>query len=72
VGPKLSGTYQLQIYADNVNLFGDNIDIIKNNTEILIVAIKKGSLKVDAEKCRYTWISRHKNSGKIRDIKIGN
>jgi hypothetical protein len=25
VGPKLSGTYQLLIYVDDVNLFGDNI-----------------------------------------------
>jgi hypothetical protein len=40
VGLKLNGTYQLLIYADDVNLLGDNVDTIKKSTQTLIDARK--------------------------------
>jgi hypothetical protein len=47
VGLKLSGTHQLLVYADDVNLLGDNIDTVKN-METLIGASKKVGLEVKA------------------------
>jgi hypothetical protein len=41
MGPKINGTHQLLVYADDVNLLGDNIDTIKKNTETSIEAGKK-------------------------------
>jgi hypothetical protein len=38
VGPKLNGTHQLLVYANDVNLLGDNINTIKKNIATLIDA----------------------------------
>jgi hypothetical protein len=44
MGLKLTGTHQLLVYADDVNLLGDNIDTIKKNMETLIDASKEVGL----------------------------
>jgi hypothetical protein len=62
---KLSGTHQLLVYADNVNLLGDNINIIKENTQTLIDASKEVGLEVNTEKTKYMLLSRHQNAGQI-------
>jgi hypothetical protein len=45
-----------------VNQLGDNIDAIKKNTETLIDASKEVGLEVNAEKTKYTLLSRHQNA----------
>jgi hypothetical protein len=50
MGLKLSGTHQLLVYADAVNLLGDNINTITKSTEALVHASKEDDVEVNAEK----------------------
>jgi hypothetical protein len=47
MGLKLTGTHQLLVNADDVNLLGDNIDNIKKNTGTLFDTSKEVSLEVN-------------------------
>jgi hypothetical protein len=40
-GLKLNGTYQLLVYADDVNILGGSVHNIKKNAEALVLAGKK-------------------------------
>jgi hypothetical protein len=51
-GLKLNGTYQLLVYADDVNILGGSVHTKKKNTEALVVAGKIG-LEVNADKTKY-------------------
>jgi hypothetical protein len=65
LGLKLNGTYQLLIYADDVNILGDNIDIINKNTETSIDASKEVGLEVNALKAKYMSLSCYQNARQI-------
>jgi hypothetical protein len=72
VGLKSNGTYNLLVYADDVNVLGDNIDIIKKNTQTLIDTCKEVGLEANMEKTKYMLLSRHQNARKNHYIKIEN
>jgi hypothetical protein len=53
-GLKLNGTYQLLIYADDVNILGRSVHTIKNKTETLVVVSEENGLELNANKLS-TW-----------------
>jgi len=68
-GLKLSGTHQFLVYPDYVNVLGGSIYTIKKNTEALVATSKEIVLEVNAEKTKYTVMSRDENAGKNHNIK---
>ena len=57
-GLKLSGTYHLLAYADDVNILGVSVDTVKKNAESLVAATKEIGLEVNAHKTKYMTVSR--------------
>jgi hypothetical protein len=58
---KLNNTHQLLVHADDVNILGESIHNIKKNTDSLAVASKEIGLEVNADKTKYTDMSRNQN-----------
>ena len=65
---KLNGTHQFLDYAD-LNIFGRSIH---KNTEALVVASKEIRLEVNADKTKYTVMSRDQNAGRSHNMKTDN
>jgi hypothetical protein len=67
MGLILNGSYQLLVYAEDVNLLEYNMDTIKKNTDTLTDAGKGVGLEVNAEKTKYMLQSRHQNTRQNHD-----
>jgi uncharacterized protein YfaS (alpha-2-macroglobulin family) len=50
---KLSGTYQLMVYADDTNKLDRSVHNIMKNVGALVVASKKTGLEINADKTKY-------------------
>jgi len=71
-GLKLNGTHQLLAYADDVNTLGGSIHTLKENSEALVAATWEIGLEVNADKTKYTVMSREQNAGRIHSVRIDN
>jgi len=69
---KLSGTHQILVYADDVNILRASVRSVKEKAEALIVAGKEIGLEVNADKSKYMVMSRDKNAGRSQNKKIDN
>jgi len=59
---KFNGTYQLLVYADDVNILGVSVHNIKKNTKALVVPSKGIGLEVNTDKTKFTVISGDQNA----------
>jgi hypothetical protein len=62
-GLKLNGSYQLIVYADDVNTLVGSVHTVKKNTEALLVASKEICREVNADKTKCRVMSRYQNAG---------
>jgi len=69
---KLSGTYQLLVYADDVNILGGSVHTIKQNAEALVADSKEIGLGVNADKTKYVIMSRDQNAEGSHSLKTDN
>ena len=67
---KLNGTHQLLIYGDDVIILGGSVHTAEKNTELLVVPSKEIGLEGNADKTKYTVMSRDQNAGQRHNIQI--
>jgi hypothetical protein len=69
----LNGAHHLLAYANDVNIVGENIRYhTEKKTKALLDASKEVGLEVNAEKTKYTLMSRCQKAGQKQSIKIAN
>jgi len=73
-GLKLNGTFQLLVYADDVNIhvLGGSVHTVNENAKALIVASKETGLEINADKTKYMAMSRDQSAGRSHSVRIDN
>jgi hypothetical protein len=58
--------HQLLVYADDVNILGGSVHTRKENAEALLVASKEIGIEGNADKTKYTVMSRDHTAGDVK------
>jgi hypothetical protein len=69
---KLNGKHRLLVYADDGHTRGGKVHNLKENTKALVDCKKEIGLEVNADKTKYTIMSRDQNAGRRYNVKIDN
>jgi len=62
-GLQLNTTYQILVYAGNVNLLGENINTRKKNKEALLVTSEVVGQKINIKETKYLFMSCKQKAG---------
>ena len=71
-GLKLSGTHQVLVCADDVNILVGKVSAVKENAETLIATSKETGLEENEDKTKYMVMSRDQNAGQINSMNNDN
>jgi hypothetical protein len=71
-GLKLNCTHYILVYTNDVNILGGSIHTVKENTQALVVAVKEIGLEVNADKAKYTIMSREQHAGRSNIMETDN
>jgi hypothetical protein len=61
-GLKLIGTYQLLVYADDINTLGTSVHTLKKNIQAFVAARQEIGLEVKLEKTEYMVMHQDQNA----------
>jgi len=69
---KLSGSHQLLVCADDVNILGGSVQTVQGNALALVLGREETGLEVNADKTQYMVMTRDQNAGRSNNIKTDN
>ena len=68
-GFKLNGTHPDSVYADDFNILGGSVHTIQKHINTLVSTIKENGLEVNADKTKYTAMSRDQDVARSHNVK---
>jgi len=69
---KLSGTHQILVDSDVVNILGESVHTIKKTLEALAFSIEETGIEVNADKTKQMVTSRDQDLGRNHSVDIDN
>jgi GTP-dependent phosphoenolpyruvate carboxykinase len=68
-GFKFIGTHPALVYADDFNILGGSVHTIQKHINDLVSTIKETGLEVNADKTKYTAMSRDRDAARSHNVR---